>query len=175
MDLQRIGNCLSKLEAFYQQQLTPALQEDFFEFCVDNFQGIAQIEKAVTLLIAKEPNYGHMPNFDRLKEVFSDYLQTKRPEYQGPNQSALALPPAQERGVNPKDWTPLTAEELAGVKWGQKHPVVERLKAKIYVSQFFKSQASWAHGTQFREEAITEAKQRCIPLDLIGGPVEEAA
>ena len=92
MDLQRIGNCLSKLQTFYEQQLSAALQEDFIEYCVDNFTGVAQVEKAVSLLIATEPNYGRMPHFGRLKEVLNDYLQTNRPEYQPPNPKILSLP-----------------------------------------------------------------------------------
>jgi hypothetical protein len=175
MDAQRIGKCLTKLQDFYKTPLSPDLQEEFISFCIDNFKGIAQVEKATSLLIQNEPNYGRIPAFKRMLDLFREYMQLDRPEYQTPSSAALALPPAQERGVSPKDWTPLTAEEIANAKWGQLHPVIERLKAKITVSAFFKSQTTIAHGTKFREEAISEAQARGIPLDLIGAAEKVAA
>ena len=169
MDAQRIGKCLTKLQDFYKTPLSPDLQEEFISFCIDNFQGIAQVEKATSLLIQNEPNYGRMPAFKRMKDLFSEYMQPQqRPEYQVVDASTFALPPAADRGVSPKDWTPLTSEEIATARWGTKHPVIERLKAKIHVSQFFKSQAALPHGQRYREEAIAEANARGIPLDLIG-------
>lgn len=172
MDLKRVDDCKCKLEDWYGVTLSDDLGKMFVKFCLENFQGIAQVERATDLLIQNEPNYGRIPHFRRMAELFREYMQTSTPAYQAPASSALALPPAQERGVNPKDWTPLTAEEIANARWGQKHPVIERLKAKAYVSQFFKSKASISHGTRFLEEAIAEAKQRGIPMDLIGVSAE---
>ena len=88
MDTLRIGNCLTKLQDFYGHTLSIELQEEFIEYCLDTFRGIAQVEKSVSLLIRAETNYGRIPNFGRLKEVFDEYVQVKRPEYQTPNPKA---------------------------------------------------------------------------------------
>lgn len=94
MDAQRIGNCLIKLQDFYKAPLSRGLQEEFVEFCLDNFQGIAQVEKATSLLIQNEPNYGRFPSFGRLVEVFQEYMQYDRPAYKTPLPTSLALPTA---------------------------------------------------------------------------------
>ena len=168
MDLKRVDDCKQKLEDWYGVTLSDDLGKMFVKFCLENFQGIAQVERATDLLIQNEPNYGRMPAFGRMRELFTEYMKSSRPEYKEVDTSALALPPAAERGANPKDWTPLTPEEIAAARWGTKHPVIERLKAKVYVAQFFKSQAALPHGQRYREEAIAEANARNIPLDLIG-------
>jgi hypothetical protein len=176
MDLKRVDDCKRKLEDWYGVTLSDDLGKMFVKFCIENFQGIAQVERATDLLIQNEPNYGRMPAFKRMKDLFSEYMQPQqRPEYQVVDASTFALPPAKERGVNERDWTPLTSEEIATARWGTKHPVIERLKAKVHVSQFFKSQAALPHGQRYREEAIAEANARNIPLDLIGVKATVAA
>jgi hypothetical protein len=161
MDTRRISKCLEKIQGFYGQTLSPDLQEDFVEFCLDNFQGIAQIEKAVTLLIQKETNYGRIPAFARMLHHFQEYMQSNRAEYRSPESASIALPPAEDRGVSPERWAPLSELELAAVRRGEKNGHIERLRAKIKVANYLKHPL-------FLEEAIAEATKRRIPLDLIG-------
>jgi hypothetical protein len=171
----RFDRVLKGLESHFNTELEAFNRDALYSFANERFSGIAKFEKAASLVMIHEKNYGRFPAFEVFSKLFNEFLQTSAPAYQTPSSAALALPPAQERGVSPKDWTPLTAEEIANAKWGQLHPVIERLKAKITVSAFFKSQTTIAHGTKFREEAIAEAQARGIPLDLIGAAEKVAA
>ncbi|MGL5062922.1 MAG: hypothetical protein ACRC62_23340 [Microcoleus sp.] len=97
MDSKRIENCLNKLESWFNQELSNDLRITFVKFCLDNFEGIAQIEKAVELVIAHETNYGRFPNLNRMVELFRDYQRTKVGVYQAPVDREKVLQRGMER------------------------------------------------------------------------------
>lgn len=94
MDLKRVDDCKRKIEDWYGVTLPDDIGKMFVKFCLENFQNIAQLEKATDLLIQNEPNYGRIPAFKRMVELFREYMQFSKPAYQSPEPKALALPAA---------------------------------------------------------------------------------
>jgi hypothetical protein len=221
MDAQRIGKCLTKLQDFYKQPLSPDLQEEFISFCIDNFKGIAQVEKAVSLVIQNEPNYGRIPAFKRMLELFREYMQTSTAAYKTPTLTALALPVTQQpeeisyhclccldssllstptlqtylkinngkspqayactrcdahhkypysavRHVSQNDCEQIHQAELERRRETDLQKTITRLKAKVKVAVYLKQ-------PKFREQAIAEATQKGIALNLIGVAEKVAA
>lgn len=96
MDSHRVIECLRRLESWYGVTLSPDVAQLFYTFCLENFRGMAQLDKAVELLITHEPNRGRIPNLQRLREVFDEYMRHNTGAYCEPNPSALALPAAKD-------------------------------------------------------------------------------
>lgn len=136
-------------------------------YCLSNFKNFADFEKACELVAIHEHNYGKFPAFGRFRALLTEHQRTTTGAYQQPPQKAL-MPAPQTRGINASTWVVLSEAEISSVMAGAKHPVIERLKAKVACSPYFSTHKTIDWGTRYLREAISEAEARNIPLTLIG-------
>jgi hypothetical protein len=154
-ELLEVSGLVSELEQHFGVPLTPMLRSRFMDFVLESFPTSESFATACWLVAAHDPGYGRFPPFARFLEAYQKNNEAIRPEYNqykdlgGKN----LLPPAQERGVFDRWTEPVTGNDI------------ERLKAKVVVSEFFKA-SSW--GPRYLQEAIAEAEARGIDLETIG-------
>jgi hypothetical protein len=148
----RVEAMISEVEEHFGKKLSPGMRNAFLEFAFQQFASFEAFEKACTLAATHLESYGRFPPFARFLELYQANCEAIRPEYEVLSDRNL-LPPAQERGVFDRWTEPVTGNDI------------ERLKAKVVVSEFFKA-SSW--GPRYLQEAIAEAEARGIDLSAIG-------
>jgi hypothetical protein len=151
----RFEEVVNSLERFYRVEMDDFSREAFYDYANSKFAIIAKFDRAVSLVMAHEPNYGRFPAFEKFGQAFSDYMKTQSGSYQAASVHLLPVPKVEEEKPD-RNSLPVTTSDI------------ERLKAKVYVCKFFKSHQSIKWANLYLQQAISEATLRNIPLDLIG-------